>query len=98
MNTMRNPWSRSRGIGGCFSRNVAIAPSRKAEVISSSRTWSQKASVRKWLTTPIELPTQSDTVAMKAPPMWKIGMCSNCRSSGVRQFQASGPTQENACI
>ena len=30
---------------------------------------SQKASVRKWLTTAIELPTHSATVAMKAPPI-----------------------------
>jgi hypothetical protein len=31
--------------------------------------------VRKWLTTAIELPTHNATVAMNAPPIWKIGIC-----------------------
>ena len=54
--------------------------------------------MRKWLTTAIELPMHSDTQAMNAPPIWKIGMCSNCRSSAVRQFQASGKWIFSICL
>src|SRR5690625_7287656 len=71
-------WLRSSGEGGCLSRNVAIAPSRKATVTSSSRTVAQNRSVLKLSTTAMEAPTHSVMLAMKAPPMWKIGMCSRC--------------------
>lgn len=74
MMTCRSPCSRSSGLGGCFSRKVAIDPSRKADVTSSVRTLSQKMSVLKAATTPIDPPTHSAVLATNAPPMWKIGM------------------------
>src|SRR5690625_3992848 len=91
-------WLRSSGEGGCLSRNVAIAPSRKATVTSSSRTVAQNRSVLKLSTTAMEAPTHSVMLAMKAPPMWKIGMCSRCLSVAAVDTHVFGLQVEKLCM